>query len=346
MRGFLLGIALAVMVLVSARGAAGRSPSPQLYLDHALALVTARAVVTPAKGWPSVIRQAHRIAARAKKPADTYGAIIFVLDRLYAAGDAHAYNGFTNPFQAKLEAQAATERARQIGTTPTPPPTVSLLDGRIGAIMIPAVNSPPNTPNGERYTRAALTGLASLEATAKPCGWIVDLRGNTGGNVWPMLLGLGPLLGDGKLVGFRTRAGSEPYIAYRDGLLSGVGHSFRAPINVPVLSPAPPVAVLTDAPTLSSGEAVTIAFHGRANTRSFGTPTGGVPTSPQTFRLSDGALVHFSTADDVDRTGVVYTGPIAPDQPVAADLPDNAATAAAEEWLLSMPACSAVGVHS
>ena len=300
-------------------------------------------MVTPAKGWPWVTREAHRIAARARKPADTYDAIIFVLDQLYTAGDAHAYDGFTNPLTAKLEAQIAAQTARQIGTTPTPPPTVSLLEGRLGVITIQAVISPPNTPNGERYTRSALTGLAALEATARPCGWIVDLRGNTGGNVWPMLLGLGPLLGDGKLVGFRTRAGSEPYIAYRDGLLFEAGLSFRAPVNVPVFSPAPPVAVLTDAQTLSSGEAAAIAFHGRADTRSFGAPTGGVPTSPQTFRLSDGALVHFSTAEDVDRNGVLYSGPIAPDQPVAASLPDAATIQAAEQWLLTMPQCSAPG---
>ena len=28
-------------------------------------------------------------------------------------------------------------------------------------------------------------------------GWILDLRENSGGNCWPMLTGLGPLLGNG-----------------------------------------------------------------------------------------------------------------------------------------------------
>ena len=28
-------------------------------------------------------------------------------------------------------------------------------------------------------------------------GWIVDLRGNSGGNMWPMLAGVGPVLGEG-----------------------------------------------------------------------------------------------------------------------------------------------------
>ncbi len=37
------------------------------------------------------------------------------------------------------------------------------------------------------------------------CGYVVDLRGNTGGNNWPMLIGLSGLLGDG-----RPRACSAP----------------------------------------------------------------------------------------------------------------------------------------
>ena len=30
-------------------------------------------------------------------------------------------------------------------------------------------------------------------------GWIVDLRGNFGGNMWPMLLSVEPLIGNGTL---------------------------------------------------------------------------------------------------------------------------------------------------
>src|SRR5690606_30835713 len=34
--------------------------------------------------------------------------------------------------------------------------------------------------------------------------WIIDLRGNTGGNVWPMLSGLAPIIGEG-LVGYTVK---------------------------------------------------------------------------------------------------------------------------------------------
>jgi C-terminal processing protease CtpA/Prc len=55
---------------------------------------------------------------------------------------------------------------------------------------------------------------------------------------------------------------------------------------------------------------MTIAFRGRHRARSVGLPTAGVPTANDTFRLSDGATLLLTTAQDGDRTGYVY--PAAP----------------------------------
>lgn len=71
--------------------------------------------------------------------------------------------------------------------------------------------------------------------------------------------------------------------------------------------------MLTDSSTASAGEAVTIAFRGRPHTRSFGTPTNGVPTANAVFTLSDGALLTVTNALEADRTGRTYTAAIPPD---------------------------------
>ncbi|MGD0715481.1 MAG: S41 family peptidase [Gaiellaceae bacterium] len=326
---------LACIVAAAAYGATAANPrAPGEYLDHALALMRANAIVTPAKGWPTVTREARKMAARARRPADAYGAIIFALDQLRQAGDVH--EGFTNPLTAKLEAQAA----KRAGTVPTPPPAVSLAHGRLGLVEVPAIASLPSTPNARRYVSSALSNISVLQTQSDPCGWIIDLRENTGGDMYPMLLGVGPLLGDGPLIGFTGRKGFRYYVSYRDGALSGGGYTDRAPVVVPAFSPAPPVAVLTGPTTASSGEAVTVAFRGRANTRSFGAATGGVTTAPQTYHLVDGAEISFSVSDYVDHNGVIYDHAIAPDAPVAQNLPDSAAEQAAEQWLLSTPQCS------
>ena len=336
-RACLLVCSLAGLLAGGTASAATRPPTPLAYLDRALALMSANAVVAPVKGWPVVIRQARRMAAHAKKPADTYGAIIFALNQLYNAGDAHAR--FANPLTAKGDAQAA----KLVGTTPTPPPSVSLLDGRIGVITVPAIDSPPTSPNGRRYSTSALSALSALETASDPCGWIIDLREDSGGNMYPMLLSLGPLLGNGPLIGFTGRSGFRFSVSYSDGVLSGGGYTASAPVLVPALSPTPPLAVLTGPTTASSGEAVAIALRGRQNTRSFGAATAGITTSAHSYRLADGALISFSVSHDVDRNGTVYTAPIPPDQPIATDLPDSTSEQAAEQWLLATPQCSHTG---
>ena len=48
-------------------------------------------------------------------------------------------------------------------------------------------------------------------------GWIVDVRGNLGGNMWPMVAGVGPVLGEGVIGYFIDPTGVENVWEYRDG---------------------------------------------------------------------------------------------------------------------------------
>lgn len=323
--------------LVAVSAAHTRPPTPSAYLARALTLMRSNAVVTPKGGWTLVERRAKRMARAARTDAQTYGSLVYAIQALYAAGDVHAR--FANPLMAKLAAQTA----KTAETAETQPPSVSMLSGgKVGVIALPAIASAPTSANARRYATAALSSIATDERSSAPCGWIVDLRGNTGGDMYPMLLAVGPILGNGPLIGFQSRSGFQGYVSADGGVLSTGAYRFASPLAVPALEPAPAVALLTDGSTLSSGEAVAVAFHGRPQVRTFGASTGGAPTSPQTYRLADGATLTFSTADDVDRDGLRYTGPIAPDQPTTD--PDGPSTeSAAASWLLTTPACSAAG---
>lgn len=94
--------------------------------------------------------------------------------------------------------------------------------------------------------------------------------------------------------------------------------------------------------TVSAGEAVAIAFRGRAQTRFFGSPTAGATNAPQVFRLSDGAVLWFGVMYEVDRNGRAYKGPIRPDMSFDEGSPKKAERAATR-WLLAQPSCEAVG---
>lgn len=145
-------------------------------------------------------------------------------------------------------------------------------------------------------------------------GWIVDLRGNDGGNMWPMLAGLGPILGEGILGYFIDVDKSEISWSYNKGK-SQVGNQ----MVVSVLNPYtlkkdnPKVAVLINQSIASSGEATTIAFKGRPNTKFFGTPTFGLSTANRSFTLSDKALLYLTVSTMADRNKKLYGSKVEPD---------------------------------
>jgi carboxyl-terminal processing protease len=211
-------------------------------------------------------------------------------------------------------------------TTAISLPTVEQRSDGAGYIALPGFN------NVEKHNVEAYEGSASTEivrtAGSVSTGWIIDLRNDRGGNMWPMLAALRPFLGD------------EPLGYFKDSF------SLSSPWEVQLRKRYPrasidlsgaPVAVLTGPHTASAGEAVVIAFKGRPNTRFFGMPTAGVPTGNRVFRLPDGAAIALTTSVELDRFQKQYDGPIQPDVIIAPDAssgPDSDnALVAALKWL-------------
>lgn len=177
------------------------------------------------------------------------------------------------------------------------------------------------------------------------CGWIVDLRQNQGGNMWPMLVGIAPLLSTdpehreviGAFVG-----GPERQIWSIDSGLVLLDERAPVALDSPAYSlrhPAPPVAVLIGPKTASSGEAVALAFRGRPATRSFGQPSAGYSTANVPTRLPDGSILLLTGSVSVDRNLKGDGGKLQPDVTVS-----NAADAeqTARNWLRAQSQCHAV----
>ena len=158
--------------------------------------------------------------------------------------------------------------------------------------------------------------------------------------MWPMLAGLGPLLGEGRLGAFIDPEGRETTWSYAAGAATEADRP-RARVlgaDYGLEVTRAPVAVLIGRGTASSGEALTIAFIGRPNTRSFGQPTRGLSTSNDQFLLNDGAIINLSVSVFADRNGHQYPAGIDPDERAVAS-----ATApipsVATDWLRQQPAC-------
>ena len=171
-------------------------------------------------------------------------------------------------------------------------------------------------------------------------GWIIDLRLNVGGNMWPMIAGVGPILGEGEVGSFVAAQGSSKW-GYRDGQsIINQHEATKVATAYKVKKADPPVAILTDEFTASSGEAVVVAFRGRAQTHFFGMPTAGVPTANSPIKLSDGAVINLTVAVDADRTGKTYDNKIPPDTEIKTNwvwygTDDDPVIKAAIKWLKS-----------
>ncbi len=326
-------LAAAVTLALVLTGCGGNAPAkeitPRAYLDHALGLMRTKGIYADRVDWPSVRSEADRLSRRATTAADTHVAVGYAVRRLRKAGDLHA--GFLDG--EALRAQSAWRDAPE-----SPPPRV-VVRRRVGYVHLPPIGSAPEAANSRRYEAAALSRISALQTKEHPCGWVIDLQENTGGDMYPMLLAVGPILGEGRLIGFADRSRPGHWVSYRNGTLESDEGVVRAPREVPDLRPRPPVAVVTSLDTASSGEAVAVAFRGRPSTRTFGTPTAGAPNSPQSFPLSDGAALRISTHLDVDRTGTVYRRSLEPDV-YAPTYGYYAPKEVAARWVRATPGCT------
>ena len=145
-------------------------------------------------------------------------------------------------------------------------------------------------------------------------GWIIDLRGNTGGNMWPMLAGLGPMFSEDIQGYFVGPDGAQQTWGYSEGA-SRINGTPIVQLSAPyqLINANPKVAVLLDRAVASSGEAIAISFIGRENTRSFGIPTCGLSTGNASFSLRDGYSLFLTTVYMADRNENIYGVPILPD---------------------------------
>jgi carboxyl-terminal processing protease len=352
--------AMTLVVTSQAQNSTGVSAEATVYLDSALKIMQENFLHRDKINWEELHRETFAQASGAQSSVDTYPAIRFALAKL---GDHHSYLQLT-PALSQTEATRKpvladpsampkpptrkpsfpypspfrTRRVPEGGMVPTPTSPLAL-------VVIPSFAS-PNRNELDDFATAIQTVISELVAH-HPCGWVVDLRGNGGGNIWAMMAGIGPLLGDGvvkasldhdnvKTLEFYQNGGAGERAAGQDAVYA---KSNVAPV---ILSNTPPVAVLIDRETGSSAEGIAIAFRGRPVTNFFGESTFGAATSTFPFPLSDGAQIYLVVGTMLDKNGNEYPFGISPDQEILSEATittHDPVVRAASEWLLGQNAC-------
>lgn len=282
-------------------------PSAETYGKNALSTIDKNGIFAGNDEWKSTYNECLKMIENAKSYDDTYDAIRKALS---VGGGKHSM------LMTKSESQDTTESYDEVL------PTVSL-DGDIAIIKLPDFLGTAEA--GQKYAKVAEDFIHENRDKIK--GVVLDLRGNTGGDMGPMATAVSSLLPDGELVYYHYRSYDVP-VTLKNGVVSNAGTGGKSlypeeKLNVPV-------AILTDDMTASSGEALTLCFRGLENTRTFGTPTAGYTSVNMLYNMYDGAQMYLTVAFDKARTGEIFKEtPIEPD--VATDSPLEAAL----EWLRS-----------
>lgn len=275
------------------------SPQARAYLDQLIGFMQGNSINRLTIDWNTFRANVIGRAAGAQTIPDTYPAITVALGLL---GDGHS--SLRTPTGTIIRVSNRT-----CSTTGASTPTVP---GTIGYVKVGGFSG--SGAEATAFANGIQSAIVSADSDAL-IGWVVDVRGNSGGNMWPMIAGVGPVLGEGALGYFIDPTGAATLWEYRAGAswLAGIA---QVGVNAPyrLRRDRPRVAVLTDNAIASSGEATVIAFRQRPETRSFGVPTCGLSTANRGFNMSDQALLNLTVAVMADRTRAPYGDSVVPDE--------------------------------
>jgi hypothetical protein len=130
--------------------------------------------------WAQLRAEVFAKAGAAQMIPDAYPAIELALQRL-------------NDFESNYRGADG----RLIGLSPEPlcaagPSTTPGLPESIG--YVPVYGCPCQGAAADEYAESLQRSIRMVDCPGL-AGWIVDLREDGGGNMWPMIAGLGPVLG-------------------------------------------------------------------------------------------------------------------------------------------------------
>ena len=276
--------------------------TPEGYVKHCIRLMDKQALYAEGEAWETMKQQTLKQASQISSLEEAHS---LIEEALKVSGGKHS----TLIAPETRKSESVKEKA----------PEVKVLDEDILFIELP----PHTMTSIVSDSLYIFTVFNFLKAHQDAKGVIIDLRNNSGGNMYPMLAAVSPLIPDGIFIRFKGRSSNQPisleYVEKSEGVSS---QKFKMPDTLPI-------TLLTNEWTASSGEATLLAFRGLKNARTFGSPTAGYASANIPFQLSDGYTMVLTTSQDVARTGEVFC-----DDPIAPDVATETPLEDAVNWII------------
>lgn len=311
---YLLLICTFIAFKVNSEELALSSSSPQSYVSEILSLIKKYAITKNQVDMEKLTFKVNELSKDAKTIEDTYPAIKLAFKLLKTNHTfLHTKNGELAAYYSDIKCNESINNS------------IPKLNN-IGYIRVNRFSS--KDPWDKEIFAFALQQKISEQDSEKLLGWIVDLRWNLGGNMWPMIAGIGPLLGNGTYGYFINE--NENSWGYQNGASVYNGDpvvSIKSPYKL--LNPNPKIAVLSSQNVASSGEATLISFKERENVKIFGSNTCGQSTSNRSFILSDESRLYLTVSSMADKNKNRYGGVVTVDELT----PQHKVIDAAVEWL-------------
>lgn len=258
-------------------------------LVHAVALMEREALMGRVVAWQGPLQRAKEQAARTGRLWDFERALSGLVAELRALDGHSHYVPRAHAQQLQSQGPPRREGDAPLITRHADVAGVPLL--RLAAwASLNAASNATATAEAARLLRQALQD--------QPCGLLLDLRDNSGGNMHPMLQAVSALLPPGDLGHFQFADGRREAwpVAARTGSAAEVA-----------------VGVLIGPQTASSGEFVALALRAAPHARFFGSPSFGVPTANALHPISQGGFLALTVATTLDHLGRPVVGRLAPD---------------------------------
>ena len=285
----LFAVLLSLLLVVSC------ADSNSQYVRKAIRIMDKKGLFAEGADWESA-----KAEALSAKPVSLEEAQEIVRTAAKVAGGKHSF--------LKLAGSVASDAASE-----WPVPEVKFTEGGIPVISLPPFSG--NHDEGIKYASAVLSAIPENVP-----GVVIDLRGNTGGDMYPMIAAVHRFLPkDNETLRFRTRKLTMWIPLSNVVRITGVQEQSRIEC---------PVAILTDDHTASSGEAALICFRGLDYVRVFGVPTAGYASANEPCPLPGGDYLVLTTGCDVARTGEVFC-----DDPINPDVLTDSPLEDALEWI-------------
>ncbi|MCE7040448.1 S41 family peptidase [Dyadobacter sp. CY312] len=302
----------------------------QAYMDRAMTLAEHNSVYKQTVDWKKLREEVTAIAKSANNIDELVPAFQLILRTL---NDKHGFVMIDNDYiknEINNAPKAAYGHNKEIVS--------AQLSGLVGYVRIPTFTNTEGVKS-EEFNQKIQSQICKL-IEGKSQNWIIDLRLNEGGTMFPMLGGLNKLLDDGEIGAYvdADRKESTTWIMKDGNYYNGEQQTTTSGKKCKSQIEVRKIAVLTGPLTASSGEAVAIALHGMQNTKHFGEPTRGRSTGVPGYGVGKNITFFFSTSFYADRKGQIYKNGISPDVLVTggdnfAEIEQDSKVHAALKWI-------------